>query len=308
MKTILQIAELNISDPCHEDWDKMLPEERGKFCLSCKKAVLDFTTKSKEEILEFFKKSKLESACVRVYSDVLNQPIVTLPTIANRKISKRLVRFAYALYIAFGSLLFSCNTANQSVVGQVEYVYDGKNFATGQDQTAEKSEQKIQEESKLVSRKIKQNKKQNQSVAFTDTITLPNVNVNDKIDGIERLYSVGCMGYSVTTAYLDLNDSTENKADTALTSNVALTDELSAFPNPTSGQFQIHYRIAQATPLQVNVFNGAGQFVKQVSSSDEMQQGEYTEQIDLTSEPAGMYFVKMQMPGKTLTRKVIVAH
>ncbi|HYV93613.1 MAG TPA: hypothetical protein VE978_17695, partial [Chitinophagales bacterium] len=114
MKIKLQIAELNIENSCHEDWNKMLPEDQGKFCLSCKKAVHDFTSKTTEEVMEFFQKRKLKTACVRVNSNVLNQPKVIAVQGLDKLLKKRLAWFAYALYLVFGSVLFSCNSAVQN--------------------------------------------------------------------------------------------------------------------------------------------------------------------------------------------------
>ncbi len=38
-----QTIKINIAEPCHENWEKMLDEEKGKFCLSCQKQVVDFS-------------------------------------------------------------------------------------------------------------------------------------------------------------------------------------------------------------------------------------------------------------------------
>jgi hypothetical protein len=35
--------QLQIPEPSHEDWDKMIPVDEECFCDSCQKAVIDFT-------------------------------------------------------------------------------------------------------------------------------------------------------------------------------------------------------------------------------------------------------------------------
>ena len=50
--------QINIADPCHEDWSKMNPVELGRFCSSCQKKVVDFTTQTDEEIISFFNNYK----------------------------------------------------------------------------------------------------------------------------------------------------------------------------------------------------------------------------------------------------------
>ncbi len=47
---------LSIPQPCHEDWNKMSAMDKGRFCASCQKAVIDFTNMSDRELTEFFKR------------------------------------------------------------------------------------------------------------------------------------------------------------------------------------------------------------------------------------------------------------
>lgn len=46
--------KINIPEPCHENWDKMIPEGDGRHCLSCSKVVVDFTQMSLPEIHNYF--------------------------------------------------------------------------------------------------------------------------------------------------------------------------------------------------------------------------------------------------------------
>lgn len=41
---------ISIPKPCHEDWSKMTPSEKGRFCQSCSKSVIDFTQMSQQSI------------------------------------------------------------------------------------------------------------------------------------------------------------------------------------------------------------------------------------------------------------------
>ena len=45
---------LQIQEPCHEDWHKMLPEEKGRFCMACQKKVIDFTGYTDRQVATFF--------------------------------------------------------------------------------------------------------------------------------------------------------------------------------------------------------------------------------------------------------------
>lgn len=65
---------LHIPTPCHEDWDKMTPVQKGKFCGSCNKEVVDFSLMTDAEVLNFFIKST-GNTCGRFYNDQLQRPL-----------------------------------------------------------------------------------------------------------------------------------------------------------------------------------------------------------------------------------------
>lgn len=53
--------KLTIPTPCHENWDNMNIEEKGRFCSVCSKTVTDFTASSDDEIIEVFSNSPKNS-------------------------------------------------------------------------------------------------------------------------------------------------------------------------------------------------------------------------------------------------------
>ncbi|WP_297984262.1 hypothetical protein [uncultured Chryseobacterium sp.] len=63
--------KLSIPKPCHENWDVMPPDEKGKFCSVCSKSVHDFTCSSDEEIVAAFSRS--ENVCGRFNENQLNR-------------------------------------------------------------------------------------------------------------------------------------------------------------------------------------------------------------------------------------------
>ena len=67
--------QLSIPSPCHEDWSKMSGVEKGRFCNSCQKTVVDFTHMSDREIATFFKKPA-GSMCGRLHADQLDRDII----------------------------------------------------------------------------------------------------------------------------------------------------------------------------------------------------------------------------------------
>ena len=67
--------QLQIPEPCHEDWNKMIPGEKGRFCDSCQKTVHDFTGMSDAQLVAFFKKPSTGSLCGRFMDDQLDRNI-----------------------------------------------------------------------------------------------------------------------------------------------------------------------------------------------------------------------------------------
>lgn len=62
--------KLTIPRPCHENWDNMTPDEKGKFCSVCSQSVYDFTDLSDEEISNFNFDQKI---CGRFREDQLGR-------------------------------------------------------------------------------------------------------------------------------------------------------------------------------------------------------------------------------------------
>lgn len=66
---------LSIPEPCHQDWNQMTPVEKGKFCSSCQKTVIDFSMMSDREIAAFLKKPAT-STCGRFKADQLERELL----------------------------------------------------------------------------------------------------------------------------------------------------------------------------------------------------------------------------------------
>lgn len=72
----MEQIHLSIPQPCHENWDAMTPNDRGRHCTACATTVIDFTTMSDAEALLFFTKEKKTNTCGRVLADQLNRNII----------------------------------------------------------------------------------------------------------------------------------------------------------------------------------------------------------------------------------------
>lgn len=78
MKKKIQIS---IPEPCHEGWQNMTPVERGRFCSSCQKTVLDFTHLSDNEIIKLV--SKNDNLCGRINISQLDRNLIEAKRTSN---------------------------------------------------------------------------------------------------------------------------------------------------------------------------------------------------------------------------------
>ena len=62
----------HIPQPCHENWDNMTPEGKGRFCGSCSKQVVDFSLMSDQQVLNYFSSAE-SKVCGRFANDQLQR-------------------------------------------------------------------------------------------------------------------------------------------------------------------------------------------------------------------------------------------
>ncbi len=120
------LIKIRIPKPCHEDWNKMTPNEQGSFCSKCCKTVIDFTNRSMEEIKNTLLEHGNKKVCGRFMSEQLVEvpkskpnfnftfPLYKLPSTISYKRA-----FAIALFIAFYATLFSCDAQQGKPVGEI---------------------------------------------------------------------------------------------------------------------------------------------------------------------------------------------
>ena len=71
-----KFLQLGIEDPCHENWDKMTDNEKGKFCSSCQKQVIDFSKMTDRQVVAFFRKKPEGTVCGRFNDDQLGRDML----------------------------------------------------------------------------------------------------------------------------------------------------------------------------------------------------------------------------------------
>jgi hypothetical protein len=121
MKTNYSIS---IPKPCHEDWSKMTPNEKGRFCKSCSKTVVDFTTMNVKEVQAYIHNNKNQRICGHIKQSQLDSINLRIPeTVFSQNLSFHRL-FLLALLVSMGILLFNCEdeTGKTRKIESVEIV------------------------------------------------------------------------------------------------------------------------------------------------------------------------------------------
>lgn len=93
---------ISIPTPCHELWNEMTPAEQGRFCQSCQKTVIDFSTMSDSELILFLGSAN-RNICGRFHSGQLNRE-VSIPVNAHRQPIIPIAAMVAALTVAIPSV------------------------------------------------------------------------------------------------------------------------------------------------------------------------------------------------------------
>ena len=111
---------ISIPEPCHKDWNSMTPDANGKFCNSCSKSVIDFTNKTDTEIHAMMMDRKDEKVCGHFKKTQVNRPLsLTIPFHTLPRNLSPARAFAVALFIVFGTLLFSCTNEHNQKINEI---------------------------------------------------------------------------------------------------------------------------------------------------------------------------------------------
>ena len=107
---------------------------------------------------------------------------------------------------------------------------------------------------------------------------------------------------SVTTENVSSNPSPQTRIyfTGAVETNIEdylQTASIEAYPNPSTGIFQLQYDLLQSTDVQIYIYNSMGQRIQQVVNGQQSA-GNQTETINLTQYPTGVYFAEMILDEK----------
>lgn len=103
---------IKIPKPCHENWDTMSPQDKGRFCGSCNKTVIDFTKMDTYQIQDFLQENKDKRICGHIKQTQLDSINLTIPLSLIQQKHSVYKSFFLAAMIIMGTTLFNCSSKN----------------------------------------------------------------------------------------------------------------------------------------------------------------------------------------------------
>jgi len=318
--------QLSIPRPCHEIWDSMKPSEKGKFCASCQKTVIDFTEMSDRQIAEFFKRP-IGSVCGHFYQNQLNKDI-QLP-------KKRIPWVKYFFQFALPAFLVSMksNAQKTRVVGDTTYCTQTMGFVSTTAPGKGTS-------SKTISGQIVD--ADGNKVAFA-TIIIKNSQIGTQSDGDGKFELTAppnstlvfsAVGYN--SKELEIKDQMVNlivtfeKSDVALSGDIAIVGyairkkskpipaikkvidtafkKFSVYPNPAKGNtyIQVDFKKLKAGNYKILIINLSGEIIQ--TDEQDVEDKNKIATLLLKDVAAGTYFVRLfnKKTAASYSEKIIV--
>lgn len=126
---------MKISSPCHANYKTMTPSSGGRFCSSCEKVVIDFTSMNTEEIKNYFQNNTAQEVCGRFMLPQVGEGTKFEKMIWNLKDRIQTNISFVPARVVFISLLTGLSAFMSSCMGKVAENYPNEEPKPGNKQT-----------------------------------------------------------------------------------------------------------------------------------------------------------------------------
>jgi len=87
---------------------------------------------------------------------------------------------------------------------------------------------------------------------------------------------------------------------------VQMAEKIKIFPNPTDGRFQLSMTYEGSERIIAKVYDITGKVIKDISGDLVKSESSVTAEVDLDHPSSGIYFLRVEIGNKILTRKIVV--
>lgn len=295
------ILELTINTPtitpCTENYHAMHPETGGAFCDHCQKKVHDVSHMRAEELHAF--KKQFPEACVRMSAKAL-KPVISYSTMHMSKQSP-LHRFAFALFMIFGTFLFSCSEEEYTdTLQQIETLaLRMQNTEQHPVETNNPVAEQPVEHPALIKHncrceelEVKQEEIVETQVISTDTpeVQLDVITIvghrdrrHDQSETV--IHYMGLLAYHPVKHVVHLDSIVDHPKIIPTSTQLSL----GAFPNPAMTSTVISYTLEEDAPINLLIYNLQGQLISEIENNALQPAGTYTTQLSVDEWDAGLY-------------------
>lgn len=308
---------ISIPEPCHEDWNSMTLETNGKFCNSCRKSVIDFTNKTDEEIHKMMIERKDEKVCGHFKKTQVNRPLVlTIPFHTLPRNLSPARAFAAALFLVFGTLLFSCTNAHDQKINEIMLTKPKNEIERTMGDMAMFPIPQVNDTMDSLSNTIEtiiSEGTMSGGIGYSESeIDVVDTISEVMVDG-ETIYSIDrnmTLGGAVYYIHADTNmtDSTISNKQVKLEEiHPEMDFTIQAYPNPTSRNVNISYEVIKRGNVQLDLFDIKGVLVKSLVSQQNQYEGKYIIPTDVSNLINGIYICRVIINDVEKTTKLIIA-
>jgi len=308
---------ISIPKPCHEDWDKMTPDAKGAFCGSCQKSVYDFSTKSEAEVEEVLNNVGDDKVCGRFSADQLREEIkLDIPLYSLPRNIAPMRAFALALFLVFGTLLFTGSNAYGQKMGKVRIVTkeprpvemrqgsvayvpkDTKPVCIPKPEDTIKGDMIYDPKPiKPIKDSVLPPKKDTVKIMMMGKVARDPI-VEEKIVEI----APPVKGLIVKKA----DPKPEIKQVVSVPAIEMKLISMECFPNPTKGETTIRYTLKKGGMVKMDVYDMNGSKVKTLINEQNMYAGVYSTAFDLKELHSGIYFCCLHSNDLVETTKIVI--
>lgn len=296
----------------------MSPSEKGAFCGKCQIDVVDFSGKSPEDVKLILQENVGKHLCGRFKKTQLEDLNYSYAEWDDQSPRVFQSKFLYACMIVFGMTLFSCNTPEDYIMGDISMEHyqpdttqseteniDTTNRDNTLNTTVETTETPNQQEDvKHIKGKVDYNYNENDYIKG-DVAYVP-----DPVNPIDTVVTTTCSTEDTTTSNMEENNEPEitisENTSGVIIENETTTSLFSAkiYPNPTGTITTLEIAIKESGYFLIDLVSMSGERI-QIIYSGELTEGISNHRIDLSVYSTGTYLVKVSSGSQTEICKII---
>jgi len=82
------------------------------------------------------------------------------------------------------------------------------------------------------------------------------------------------------------------------------SEGIALFPNPNNGIFQLQFELTEAKTVRLQLYNTIGQVIEGFEADNQL--GIFNQSFDLSTKPAGLYYLELEIEGERHLEKIMV--